>query len=170
MKNFLKVALVAVCFLTIGNFAKAQTKIGYINFDALIGQMPEAKTVKTTLDTYSKQFTDEIAAMQTELQTKGTEFQKTQASMTDATRTAKQAELQDIQKRMQDYQQSAQQKFDEKSSELIKPLSDKARVAVEGVAKEKGYTYVVNTAQTQFVVAPPGDDLMAAVKAKLGVK
>lgn len=170
MKNFLKVALVAVCFLTIGNFAKAQSKIGYINFDALIGQMPEAKTVKTTLDTYSKQFTDELAAMQTELQTKGTEFQKTQASMSEATRTAKQAELQDIQKRMQDYNTSAQQKFDEKSQELIKPLSDKARVAVEAVAKEKGYTYVLNSTQTQFVVAPAGDDLMAAAKAKLGIK
>jgi outer membrane protein len=32
MKKLLKVALVAVCFLTVGNFAKAQTKIGYINW------------------------------------------------------------------------------------------------------------------------------------------
>ena len=90
--------------------------------------------------------------------------------MSEATRTAKQAELQDIQKRMQDYNTSAQQKFDEKSQELIKPLSDKARVAVEAVAKEKGYTYVLNSTQTQFVVAPAGDDLMAAAKAKLGIK
>ncbi|ASU33286.1 OmpH family outer membrane protein [Mucilaginibacter xinganensis] len=170
MKKLLKVALVALCFLSVGNFAKAQSKIGYINFDGLIGQMPEAKTVKSQLDIYSKQFTDQLAAMQTELQNKGQEFQKTQASMTDAVRSAKQAELQDIQKRMQDYNTNAQQKFEEKSNELIKPLSDKAHTAVEAVAKEKGYTYVVNSAQTQFIVAPVTDDLMEAVKAKLGIK
>lgn len=170
MKKLLKVALVAVCFLSVGNFAKAQTKIGYINFDGLIGQMPEAKTVKSQLDIYSKQFTDQLAVMQTELQNKGQEFQKTQATMTDAVRSAKQAELQDIQKRMQDYNTNAQQKFEEKSNELVKPLTDKAHVAVEAVAKEKGYTYVINSAQTQFIVAPVGDDLMDAAKAKLGIK
>ena len=42
MKKLFKVALVAVCMLSIGNFAKAQTKIGYINFQALLAQMPEA--------------------------------------------------------------------------------------------------------------------------------
>ncbi|HVW98058.1 MAG TPA: OmpH family outer membrane protein [Mucilaginibacter sp.] len=170
MKKLLKVALVAVLFLSVGNFAKAQAKIGYINFDNLIGQMPEAKTVKSQLDIYSKQFTDELSSMQTEFQTKAQEYQKGQAAMTDATRTAKQAELQDIQKRIQDYQTSAQQKFDERSNELVKPLSDKARTAVETVAKEKGYTYVINTASTQFIVAPPGDDLMDAVKLKMGIK
>jgi outer membrane protein len=153
MKKLLKVALVAVCFLTVGNFAKAQTKIGYINFDALIGQ-----------------FTDQLATMQTELQNKGKDYQATQATMTDAVRSAKQAELQDIQKRMQDFNTTAQQKFDEKSNELVKPLSDKAHTAVEAVAKEKGYTYVINSAQTQFIIAPPADDLMEAVKAKLGIK
>jgi len=170
MKKLLKVALVAVCFLTIGNFAKAQSKIGYINFDALIGQMPEAKTVKSSLDIYQKQFIDELQAMQTELQTKGAEYQKTQATMTDAARSAKQTELQDIQKRMQDYNTTAQQKYDEKSQELIKPLTEKAHTAVEAVAKEKGYTYVMNSTQGQFIVAPPADDLMEAVKAKMGIK
>lgn len=170
MKKLFKVALVAVGLLSVGNFAKAQTKIGYINLNALIGLMPEAKTVKATLDTYSKQFTDELASMQNELQTKGLEYQKTQATMSDAVRTSKQAELQDFQKRIQDYNNNAQQKFDEKSQELIKPLSDKAHNAVEAVAKEKGYTYVLDSGQTALVIAPPADDMMEAVKAKLGIK
>src|SRR6185312_9781778 len=98
MKKLFKVALVAGCMLFVGNFAKAQTKIGYINFDALIGQMPEAKTVKLQMDTYQKQFIDQLTSMNNELQTKGKEYQAQNATMTDAARTAKQAELQDIQK------------------------------------------------------------------------
>jgi len=104
MKNLLKVAFVAFSMLFAGNFAKAQTKIGYINFQALLSQLPEAKTVKSTLDLYQKQFIDQLTVMNTEYQTKGQEYQKGAATMTDAIRTAKQTELQDIQKRMQDYQ------------------------------------------------------------------
>ena len=98
--------------LFVGNFAKAQTKIGYINFQVLVGQMPEAKTVKSQLDIYQKQFIDQLTSMNNELQTKGQEFQKTSTSMTDAVRSAKQSELQDIQKRMQDYQNDAQHRRD----------------------------------------------------------
>jgi len=162
MKKLLKVALVAVSMLFVGNFAKAQTKIGYINFGQLVTQMPEI---------YQKQFIDQLTAMNTEMQSKGQDYQKNQATMTDAARTAKQAELQDIQKRMQDYQNDAQQKVDAKTNELSKPLIDKARAAISDVAKEKGYTYVFDSSQgSPLIVSPDGDDLLAAVKLKLGLK
>ncbi|HEY2581513.1 MAG TPA: OmpH family outer membrane protein [Mucilaginibacter sp.] len=170
MKKLFKVALVAISILFVGNFAKAQTKIAYINFDEVVGQMPEAKTIKTQLDSYQKQFIDQLQVMNNELQTKGKEFTAGSATMTDAVRTAKQTELQDIQKRMQDYQNNAQQQVEAKSNELIKPLSDKVRAAVAEVAKEKGYTYVFNTAQVQLIVSPESDDLLAPVKLKLGLK
>ena len=170
MKKLLKVALVAVCFLTVGNFAQAQTKIGYVNTQLILSLMPEVKTVKSQLDIYQKQFIDELTSMNNELQTKGKQFQAGQATMTDAVRTSKQGELQDIQKRIQDYQNDAQQKYEAKSNELIKPLSDKIHTAVEAVAKEKGYTYVLDSGQTALVVAPESDNLEAAVKVKLGIK
>ena len=170
MKNLFKVALVAVCMSFVGNFAKAQSKIGYVNFQALLGQMPEAKTIKSQLDIYQKQFVDQLTLMNNELQTKGKEFSSQSATMTDATRTAKQTELQDLQKRMQDYENNAQQQVEAKTNELEKPLIDKGRAAVSEVAKEKGYSYVFNTAQTELLVSPEADDLGAAVKLKLGFK
>jgi outer membrane protein len=171
MKRVFKVALVAVCMLFVGNFAKAQTKIGYINFGDLVRQMPEFKTVQTTIESYQKTFVDQLTVMNNEYQQKGKEYQATQGSMTDAIRSAKQAELADIQKRMQDYNTDAQQKVDAKSNELIKPITDKAKAAVSQVAKEKGYTYVLDSSQgSPILVSPEGDDLMPAVKAVLGLK
>ena len=170
MKKLFKVALVAGCMLFVGNFAKAQSKIGYINFGELIHSMPEFKTVQTQLDSYQKQFIDQLTAMNTELQSKGADYQKNQGTMTDAARTAKQAELQDIQKRMQDYQNTAQQQVDAKTNELSKPMIDKARAAIAAVAKEKGYNYVLDSSQIQMLVSPEGDDLMEPVKTKLALK
>jgi len=170
MKRVFKVALVAVCMLFVGNFAKAQSKIGYVNFDELVRLMPEFKTAQTAVDAYQKQFIDQLTAMNTEYQAKGKDYQANQATMTDAIRTAKQTELADIQKRMQDYQTTAQQSVEAKTNELLKPITDKVKEAVTAVAKEKGYNYVYNSAQTQFIVAPEADDIEAAVKVKLALK
>jgi outer membrane protein len=170
MKNLFKVALVSVSLLFAGNFAKAQTKIGYINFGLLITQMPEYKTVRSQVEIYQKQFIDQLTVMNTELTAKGQDYQKNNATMTDAIRTAKQTELQDMNKRMQDYQNNAQQQVDAKSNELSKPMIDKARAAISAVAKEKGYNYVLDSSQVQMIVSPDGDDLMDAVKAKLLLK
>ncbi|MBS1529040.1 MAG: OmpH family outer membrane protein, partial [Bacteroidetes bacterium] len=81
--------------------------------------------------------------------------------------------LSDLQRRIQAFQQDAQQKVAAKTNELSKPLFDKLRAAVSAVAKEKGYAYVINTSASQddiLLVSPPGDDLSADVKAKLGIK
>jgi outer membrane protein len=169
MKKLFKVALVAAGMLFVGSFAKAQTKIGYVNFSQVIDQMPETKTVSTTLQAYQKTFIDQLTTMNNELQTKGAD-QKNSSTMTDAARSAKTGELQDIQKRMNDYQTNAQQQVDAKKQELGKPIIDKVSTAVKAVAKEKGYAYVLDSSQVSMIVSPAGDDIMAAVKLKLGLK
>ncbi|TWR25763.1 OmpH family outer membrane protein [Mucilaginibacter pallidiroseus] len=170
MKKLFKVALVAAGLLFAGNFAQAQSKIGHINFEQVLSLMPESKTLSTQLDVYKKQFIDELTTMNNELQTKSADYQKARASMTDAVRTSKETELQDLSKRFQDYQTSAQQKVEAKGNELTKPLVDRARAAIVAVAKEKGYAYVLNSSQTDLIVSPPADDMLAAVKLKLGLK
>ncbi len=170
MKKLFKVALVAGCLFFAGNVAEAQSKIGHINFNQLIDQMPETKTIQKQIQDYSKTFQDQLTTMQTELTTNAQGYDAKRASMTDAARTAKESELQDMQKRLQDYNTKAQQQVGDKTNQLSKPLLDKARVAVQSVAKEKGYTYVFDTAQTELLVSPDSDNMMAAVKTKLGLK
>jgi len=169
MKKLFKVALVAVCMISMGNFAKAQTKIGYINTNDLIQVMPELKTVNTQIDAYKKTFLDVLQGMGKELQDKSADYQAKQATMTDAVKSAKQSDLADLQKRAQDYQNDAQQKVEAKGQELMKPILDKVHNAIAEVAKEKGFTYVLDSSQTALLVSPPADDLLAPVKAKLGL-
>lgn len=170
MKKLFKVALVALCVVFMGNVAMAQVKIGYINQNDLIGAMPELKTVNTQMEAYNKTFTDRIALLQTEFTNKLTAYNTKKATMTDADRTAAEAELQDLQKRGTDYQATAQKSVEAKGAEYMKPLLEKAKLAIETVAKEKGYSYVLDSSTTALLVAPPADDMMAAVKLKMGLK
>nr|WP_294946018.1 OmpH family outer membrane protein [uncultured Mucilaginibacter sp.] len=170
MKKLFKVALVAAGMLFAGNFAQAQTKIGHINFEQLVGLMPETKTLSTQIDAYKQTFVTTLTSMNNELQLKLKDYNDKKATMTDAVRVQKEGELQDMQKRFQDYQGTAQQSVEAKGNELTKPLVDKARAAIAAIAKEKGYTYVLNSSQTDLIVSPDADDLMAAAKLKLGLK
>ena len=90
--------------------------------------------------------------------------------MTDAVRAVKESELTDIQGRIQKFSADAQQKMEAKQSELAKPLFEKVKLAVNAVAKEKGYTFVLDATSQILVVAPDADDLTPAVKLKLGIK
>ncbi len=169
MKRLFKVALVAGCMLLMSGLANAQ-KIGYVNTNELMQGMPELKTIKTQMDTYQKTFIDQLNTMNTEFQTKGQAYEAKRTTMTDAARTASESELQDMQKRMQDYQNNARQQVDAKSNELMKPVADKVRGAITAVAKEKGYAYVLDAGQIDLIVAPTADNMQPAVKAKLGLK
>ena len=170
MKKLLKVALVAVCVVFMSNFAKAQTKIGYINVDQVVQLMPQLKTIQSQIQAYSKDYSDNLGRQQAEFQKQVNDYNAKKATMSDANRLAKEAELGDMQKRMQDYTTTAQQQVEAKGQELAKPMNDQIHAAISAVAKEKGYTYVLNSAQTELLVAPDADDLMAAVKLKLGLK
>lgn len=169
MKKLFKVVLIAGCIVLAGTLAKAQNKIGYVNFNAVIDVMPDKLVIQKTLQTETKQYSDGLQAMQTEYQTKGADYEKNKATMNDAVRLAKESELTDINKRMQEYNATAQQKLDQRQQELAKPLFDKVKLAVNTVAKEKGYAYVFDSSQQIMLVSPDSDDLTEAVKAKLGV-
>jgi len=170
MKKLFKVALVAVCMVFMGNFAKAQSKIGYIQFDVIIQALPEFKTLQTQLTAYQKQWTDQLTSLNTLYQNKVNEYQSKQATMTDAAKSTSQAEITDLGKRFQEQQDQARQQVETKTNELSKPLIDKVKAAITDVAKEKGYGYVLNATQTDLLVSPAADDLGAAVKLKLGIK
>ena len=170
MKKLLKVALVAVCMVVVSSFAKAQSKIGYINTNQLMELLPEMKTLQTQMQAYQKTFSDQLATMSTELQTKGQDYEAKRATMTDASRTATESELQDMQTRITSFRDNAQKQIEAKSNELLKPLTDKVRAAITEVAAEKGYGYVLDSSQIELIVSPPGDDLMIPVKAKLGLQ
>jgi outer membrane protein len=170
MKKVFKVALVAVCMMLAGNFAKAQVKIGYIAQEDVILALPEYKTVQKQMEAYQKDWTTQLQTMGEATNKAIKEYQDGEKTMTDPVKSAKVAEIQDMQRRYQEQQDMAGKQIQAKSDEYMKPLFEKVRTAITAVAKEKGYGYVLNTSQTELLVAPDADNLLAAVKLKLGVK
>jgi outer membrane protein len=74
----------------------------------------------------------------------------------------------DLLVKLQGWQQQAQQLGQQKNQELLAPIQKKALDAIQTVAKENGYAYVIS--KDQLLVSPPADDLLPLVKKKLGLK
>jgi Skp family chaperone for outer membrane proteins len=90
-----------------------------------------------------------------------------QAGWTDLIRQTKQREIQDMSARIQEFQENAQKQLQEREAELTKPIIDRAKKAIEDVAREGGYTYIFDGAGLLY--SQDSEDIMPAVKRKLGI-
>jgi outer membrane protein len=147
---------------------QAQTKFGYLNSNELIGSMAETKSDATELDEYTKKLESQLSDMQSELERKAAEYQQNETTYSDLVKEDKMRELESIQKRMVDFQQSAQQALAQKETELFTPIREKALAAIEQVAKEGNYTYIFEGTGA-LIYVDEKENIIDKVKAKLGM-
>jgi len=170
MKKISKIVLSAAVVL-FSSQAFAQLKFGHINSTELIQLMPETKKADTTLKKFGESLETQLKTMSAEYQTKLQTYQSKRDSLPDAVRGIKEQELQDLGGRIQDFQQTAQESIQKKKEELYGPILKKAEDAIKGLAKEKGYAYIFDTApgSSSVIYAQESDDMMPMVKTKLGI-
>jgi len=168
MKNIFKIAVVGVA-LVVSSFSTSAQKVAHINLDSLVSLMPESKTAQLSVQDYAKQLEQQITAMQTELQTKYEAFQKESPSLAPIVKDSREKELNDLNQRITDFQQQAQTDYQKKSADLAKPVYDKAKKAIDQVAKDNGYKYVLDTSTNLVLYSEPSDDILNLVIKKLGI-
>jgi outer membrane protein len=119
-------------------------KIGYADWDYIFSQMPEYKQVDGGLKAHSEQLQGQLKAKYADYESKVKVYQASAATMVDAVRKDKESELQQLQENIQKFQQDAQTSLQKKQSELMEPVFAKVGKAVEEVAKENGYSFIIN--------------------------
>ncbi len=171
MKSSIKfIAILAVFAFSFSAIAQKPQKFGHIDFVKLYSLLPGQDSANAAYETYAKGLQNQFATMQAELENKVLDYQANQASMSDIIKQTKEREIQDLQQRMEEFNIRAQQELANKETELTAPLIEKARKAVEEVAKENGYTYIFNYGDGRALIyAEPSDDIMSLVKKKLNL-
>ena len=170
MKKLQVLMVAAVLVVSAG--ASAQTKVGYIRINDIVGLMPELAPEKVNMDTVGQQFVKDsilpsITYKQNQYNDKLKEYADTVKNSAQV-RGLILKEIQDLQTELNGADNYIQQVLQERQTEFLKPYYAKAKKAIEQVAKEKGYTHVLST--DVFLVAPEADDLSLLVLAKLNIK
>ena len=166
MKHFKTLLLIAVLTLGFGSI-QAQNETAHINFQELVILMPEIKVMNDELAKLDKTQQDDLKAADLALKAKLAKYKSEAASQTEAENQKRQLEVQNDEQRLYSTAQVAQKTMGEKRNEKLAPIVEKAQKAINDVAKEKGIAYVFDSST---LLTATGTDLMADVKAKLGIQ
>lgn len=161
-----KILLMVLC-IAAGMSMHAQ-KFGHIYSDSLLMAMPEKAQAEEQLRTLAKQYQDAIDKKDAEFSAKYQEYIELDANYPEVLRAEKEKELTMMQQGMQEFAVTMQNKLEEERGKLMTPVYEKARVAIQKVAKDNGYTYVFD-ASTGVTLYEGGDNIIGLVKKQLGI-
>lgn len=166
MKHLKTLLFAAVFFIGATSFTNAQSKIAHINTQELIKAMPEYKAAQAEIEKLGKTYEADIQGSLKELDTKLKQYNAEADAQTEETNMKRMEEVEGMKQSLSQYQQQAQKDLQEKEFNLLKPITEKAKQAIQKVAKAQGFEYVLDA---QTLIVADGKNLMADVKAEMGI-
>ena len=173
-----KVSLIIIAFAFLGlagqRLNAQELKFGHINTEELIQSLPEYDTAVAHLERLGRELSNALELMQVELNNKSAEYERDAANWADAVRQNKENELMDMNRRIQDFSQTAQQQYQTRQNELFQPIVAKVDKAINDVGRENGFIYIFvvggQVSSVTYFDATKSVDIMPLAKAKLGIR
>lgn len=168
----IKHVLIAFAFIlgTTGFVQAQESKVAHIETQKLVEAMPTYQAAIGELEKLQRSYDAQINEMGTELQNTMKRYANEADQQTEETNIARQREVQETQQKIMEYRQNALNDLKQKEQDLLKPILEKARVAIQKVARAKGFLYVLDsTTGAAGVIMADGYDLLNDVKADLGI-
>ena len=158
-------------FLFSPDNSMAQLKIAHINTNELIRSMPEVDSVNVQLEALNQEYTKAGEELQNDYNTANAEYQKNLDTMSDLIKQTKEDALNDMLARIQQFVANSRQDLQNKENELFQPILIKAQNAVQEVADENKFDYVLDTGTGAILTVPKDEsyNIMKLVQAKLGI-
>ena len=129
--------------------AIAQQKIGYVNSEKILQELPAAKEAKDSLAVIVKNWQGELDMMSRDLQEKYEDYQKKQGLYNDQTKQSEQKKLIDEEQKMNEFKT---QKFGQQGElamqqdRLMAPIKEKVFAAIRQIAAENKLSFVFDKA------------------------
>jgi outer membrane protein len=168
-----KILLIAYCLLLFAFSADAQ-RYAVIDSKYILDKLPEYKEAQKLLDQFSEQWQQEIDQKQTLVDKMFKEYDAEQVMLSDVLKKKREDELYNKEKELRDLQKKRfgfEGDLFKKRQELIKPIQDRVYNAVQKLAVEKQYDFILDKSEGITVIfADPKLDKSADIIRNLGVK
>jgi outer membrane protein len=173
MKSTLKYALLMMLGLLLNMSVNAQ-KFGYVNSGTILETMPKVKEAESNLEALGKQLQAKGEKMMQDFQLKYQDLERRVQSgdITPKDQEAQTALLEQERNKILQFDQEMQGQLAKKRDELLGPILEEVRTAIQTVAKEGGYTYIFDGSPGVGVVlyADESTNVTNQVKSKLGIQ
>ena len=163
--------LIAIIALALVGFsAQAQSKIGTIDADYILAQLPEFESVNKGLEAYNLELQQDLDSTLTKYETLGKVYQDSSSTWSEEERKTKASDLMSLEKDITSFRQKASVLLQVKRNELTKPLYEKINKAMIAVIQKEGFTQVLHIGSTALAYSAEGSDITVKVLKELGIK
>jgi outer membrane protein len=170
MKKILAALLVTVCFA----FAAEAQRYAIVDTKYILDKIPDYKEAQKSLDVVSEQWQKEIDAKQADLDRMYRNFEAEQVMLSDELKKKREDELFMREKELRDMQRKRfgfEGDLFKKRQELVKPIQDKVYMAIQKIATNRQYDFILDKSEGITVIfADPKLDRSEDVLRELGVK
>jgi outer membrane protein len=109
-----------------------------------MSQLPEFKKLDGELKTHYSELQNQMKLKYDEFQAKLKSYQALPATTPDAIKADKEHELSTLKQSLEKFKEDAQKSYAKKQNDLLDPIYKRIGNAIEQVAKENGYTFIIN--------------------------
>ncbi len=164
MKKLILLAVLALGVVTQG----VAQKLGHADFQAIVQLLPERAAAEKQVQDLQQKLEGRLQTMQQTYQSKVAEFQ-TDTTLTESMRLSLRDEIVDMERRIQEFQQTAYQEMEIKQNELMNAMIEKVRLASVEVGKANDFTYIFDSSASGGLLYAGGEDVTGLVKTHLGI-
>ncbi|MEO0058445.1 MAG: hypothetical protein RLZZ312_92 [Bacteroidota bacterium] len=165
MKNLKSLLIATVLFLGGSQVATAQAKVAHVDVDELMSKYPAMMDAEKQMQTLSKTYQNDYATSLKEYQEKMKKYESESGTVGDKVNGERQKEMLEMEKNIQQYGQTAQKEIEIKQGDLLKPIQEKVKLAIQKVGKAKGFQYILDS---RGLLMADGPNITADIKKELG--
>ncbi len=119
--------------------------IGYVDPQTILMSMPDMAAIERRLQNFAEQRREEFAEKENRFRQEVEEYQQKMGVISEEAQQQEEERLAELNMELQEFSQNFQMEYQERQMELMEPLFDQIQDAIDDVATERGFTYVLNT-------------------------
>ena len=163
-----KLSILLVIAIIFSIQLNAQSKVGTVDVEYIISNMPELEQVRTDVTSYNDGLESQSKLKINTFQTLVDSYQQNESTYNEAIKKEKQSEIIALENDIKQFQQNSNKLIQLKQDELIQPLYQIIGDALNAVSKEEKFTQVF-TINNNIVYLDPKMDLTVKVMKKMGL-
>lgn len=149
--------------------AMAQSKIGTIDAEYILNQMPEMTGVNEGIQTYNQELQKELETNVAKYETLVKDYQANNTTFSEEDKKAKESEIIGLENDIKGFRQKAGVMMQMKRNELTQPIYEKINAAMLEVVNEENFTQIFHAGGTSLAFSAEEFDITMKVLKKLGI-
>jgi outer membrane protein len=148
MRNLVPLILVfGLLSFTGTSYSQSQLKIGHVDIVKILSELPERDSAQVVMDKETKEIETTFEEMQVIYNKLVDDYTKGLPTYSELVKKAKEDEILDKQKRLQEFEQNATATLQKRNTELLQPIYEKIIKTIEKVATQNGFTYILDVSK-----------------------